>query len=142
MNKKTPLSLQLKGHLRHEYIINFIQRQGRIGRDETRITPHHLYNTDSVYGAHRFGMRAANRFGRYRERGLQAECFFHVRDIIIYGLGNADHGYVQPAPLYFHEYRPGAEQGSVSPDGEQDIDLHIGKTVHNLGNRTRSARGA
>ena len=64
-----------------------------------------------------------HRIGRV-DRGFEAEGFVDEVDVVVDGLGDADHADVEAAPFDFHCDVVRAAQRAVAADAEQDFDVH------------------
>ena len=89
--------LQVERHLGHQDEVHVVQGQGGVGRDEPRVAAHHLHQAEAVAAAPlASSVRAADGLRGHREGGLQPEGLLDEGDVVVDGLGDADHGRSRP----------------------------------------------
>ncbi len=122
--------------------IDIAARQGGVDGDEAGVPAHEFDQPDPVAGALGLGVRGVDSLDRLGYGRLEAEGPLYVGDVVVDGLGNADHADLQAAPPDFLGDRLGAAQRSVSADREENADVHAVQRVDHLADVLVAARGS
>ena len=127
---------------RHEAVVHVALRERGIGGDEAGVASHHLYQPDAIVGAFGLVVRARRENSGHVDRGFKAEGLVDEGDVVVDGLGDADHADGEAAPLRFDRDIVRAARGAVAADAEYEVDVHAREGFdHDLG-ALLAARGA
>ncbi len=102
---------------------------------------HQLDQADAVARAHGLDARTAHDVHRRRIGTFETEAAVDEMDVVVDGLGHADHADLQTAALDFGTELHRAADGAVAADHEQDVDAVGFEIVDDFARILRSARG-
>jgi len=128
--KKSRRSVELEIDLRDEDVIHVLLGQGSLGGDESRFPPHEFDDPDAVGRPTGLDMSAPDRFDGLRKTGLETEGLGNEGDIVVDGLGDVKDCDMQLPLFDFLDDVECPPDGSVAPDGEEDLNSVILKAVN------------
>jgi hypothetical protein len=125
-------SLEAERDLGNQTEVHLAVDQDGKGRDEPRVAAHELHQSDPVARGFRFRVGRASRSPRLGDGGLESKGLLHERDVVVDGLGNADHADLEAPPPRLVADRLRTAQRPVAADDEQDADLQVFQRLHHL----------
>jgi len=142
-SKESPVGLEIEGYLGNQHEIGLMNGKDGLHRDEARVPAHELHKTDAVYLRMRLHVCRRNRLGGFYYRSIEAECLFDELDIVVDGLGNADHRNLKTSVFDFLSNGERSLLCAVTSNREQYIEIELFDRIHDLrGPIAAAARGA
>ena len=135
-------AVEREGHLGDQHDVRVAVGERGVAGDEAGVPAHQPDQPDAVRRRLRLHPRGPDRVAGQAERRLEAEALVDQRDVVVDGLGDADHGDPQ-APLADHPHDlHGAAHRAVAADDEQHVDVEPLEAVDDLLGVLVAARGA
>ncbi len=130
--KKAFWSFKIKIDFGYQDKIDVLLGQGSGCSYETGMSPHQFDKTDSVRKAHGFVVGPLDRLGGDVNSSFKTKRpGYHVY-VIINGLWDSNNTCLKTSFLYCIRYPARGQKGSVTPDHEQDADIHPVQAVDYL----------
>ena len=137
------LAVELERHLGDQHEVGVVLGQRRVAGDEAGVAAHQLHQADAVGRRARLDVGGADRLGRARERGPEAEALVDERDVVVDRLRDADDARSSARARSTDVGDPlRAAQRAVAADDEQDVDPELLEAVDDLLRVLLAARAA
>lgn len=124
-------AVQIEGDFRNEDEVGIVGGQRGVGGNKAGFTAHQFDQPDAVVGAFGFFVGAFDNFRSAGDGGVEAEGFSDVGEVVVNGFGDADNGHFQFSFFDFFGDFQGTALGSVSADGEEDVQVQAFHGVDN-----------
>ena len=83
VRQEAVLAVELERHLGDQHVVGVVLGQRRVAGDEAGVAAHQLHQPDAAGRRARLDVRGADRLGRLRERGPEAEAVVDERDVVV-----------------------------------------------------------
>jgi hypothetical protein len=135
-------AVEVEGRLRDEAAVDVAAGERGVHGDEAAVPAHELDDPDAVLGALGLDVRGVDGALRLLHGGVEAEGLVDDGDVVIDGLGHADDGALEAAPLHLLVDGRGALLRAVAADDVHLVDPAVLDAVHDLGRVLAAAGGA